>query len=132
MKTINVFISHSWHHVDDLKNLRGLLLKSGIDIYFTEVPPHEAINSSNAYYVKRRISQKLDESDVVIGLCGIYASYSEWMEWELETAYAKRKPIIGVVPWGRERISQVVQRYTNTIVRWNTSSIEAAIREACR
>ena len=68
----------------------------------------------------------------MIGLCGIYASHSEWMEWELETASANGIPVIGVIPWGQTNISQKVNYYSLENVAWNTESIVSAIRKNSR
>ncbi|AHG75937.1 hypothetical protein X808_14150 [Mannheimia varigena USDA-ARS-USMARC-1296] len=50
------------------------------------------------------------------------------MRWEIETAKELGIPIVGVIPRGQERISQIV--FSNSIVdvRWNTESIVQAIR----
>jgi len=128
-KTYHVFISHSWSHVDDLKRLRNLLESRGyFHVEFTEVPPMNPINSTNSYYVRQRLSEKIASSDVVLGIAGLYASYSDWMEWELDKAIANNIPIIGVVPWGQINISRVVSTRAKEIVRWNTESIVDAIR----
>lgn len=128
-KTYNVFISHSWDHVDDLMNLRRLLENRGyFKVVFLETPPHDPINSSNAYYIKAKIKAHIEAADVVIGLAGLYASVSEWMQWELETAQNLKRPILGVVPWGQINVSRVVQEKAKEVVRWNTESIVDAIR----
>lgn len=129
-KIYKVFISHSWSHVDDLKALRNLLKSRGyFNVEFTEVPPTDSINSSNSYYVRQRLSEKIASSDVVLGIAGLYASFSEWMSWELDKAIEKNIPIIGVIPRGHERISSVVGSRADEVVRWNTESIVAAIRK---
>ena len=128
-KTYKIFISHSWDHLDDLKRLRNLLEQRGyFRVEFTEVSPDNPINSDNNKYIRIILSQKIESSDVVLGIAGVYASYSDWMEWELDKAIAKNIPIIGVVPWGNERISKIVSDRANEVVRWNTESIVAAIR----
>jgi len=130
VKTYNLFISHSWDYVDDLMNLRKLLENRGyFKVVFFEVPPHNPIESSNSNYVESIIRQKIVQSDVVIGIAGMYATYSKWMEWELNTAKNLRKPILGVIPRGQIRISQTVENISDKIVHWNTESIVDAIRE---
>ena len=59
----------------------------------------------------------------------MYASYSYWMEWELSKAQNLGKPIIGVIPWGQERISTTVSSKSIVDVRWNIESIVNAIRQ---
>ena len=133
LKTYKIFVSHSWDHVDDLMGLRKLLNQRGyFNVEFEEVPPHDPIDSANSAYVRYRISQRIRESDVVIGLAGMYASYSSWMEWELNQAIAQGKPILGVIPWGQERVSETVRSRADEIVRWNTESIVDAIRKLAR
>ena len=130
IRTYKVFISHSWDYVDDLMNLRRLLNnRPYFNAIYEEIPPHEAINSANATYIKDRIRKRIEESDVVIGMAGMYGSYSEWMKWEIETAKSIGKPVIAVVPWGQERVSSIKAGQADRIVRWNTESIVSAIRE---
>jgi hypothetical protein len=128
-KTYNVFISHSWSYLDDLRNLRNLLISRGyFNVEFQEASPIEPINSVNAYYIKQRLKSKILDSNVILALAGIYATHSDWMNWELETAYSNSIPIIGVIPRGQERISSTVNNYSITNVNWNTESIVDAIR----
>ena len=130
VKTYKVFISHSWDYVDDLMNLRRLLNnRPYFNAIYEEIPPHEAINSANATYIKYRIRKRIEESDVVIGMAGMYGSYSEWMNWEIETAKSMGKPVIAVIPWGQERVAKTMAGQADRIVRWNTESIVSAIRE---
>ena len=129
-KTYNVFISHSWTHIEDLENLRTLLNNRGyFDVEFEEASPDEPIDSENAEYIKTRLRGKIRNADIVLGIAGVYASHSDWIEWELDTAIKNDIPIIGVIPRGQERISQVVYSRSKEDVRWNTESIVAAIRE---
>lgn len=128
--TYRIFISHSWQHSDDLNNLRKLLNDRGyFNVEFEEVSKDEPINSKNAPYIKKRLSDKIGNSNIVLGLAGIYASHSEWIEWELDKAIALYIPIVGVIPWGQERISTTVSSRSIIDVHWNTESIVAAIRE---
>lgn len=129
-KTYSVFISHSWDHVDDLKNLRNLLEKRGyFHVEFEEASPDEPINSTNEAYIKRRLREKISNSDIVLGIAGIYASHSDWMRLELDAALDKGIPIVGVIPRGQERVSSVVSSRAKECVRWNTESIVEAIRK---
>ena len=129
-KTYKIFISHSWSHVNDLKSLRNLLESRGyFNVEFTEFPPTDSINSMNTYYIRQRITERIQTSDIVLGIAGIYASHSDWMKWELDKAIEKGVPIIGVIPRGQERISAIVNDRADEIVHWNTESIVSAIRK---
>lgn len=108
-KIYKVFISHSWAHVNDLKSLRNLLESRG--------------------YSSVEFTERIQTSDIVLGIAGIYASYSDWMKWELDKAVEKGIPIIGVIPRGQERISSIVSNRAIETVHWNTERIVSAIRK---
>ena len=128
-KVYTVFISHSWAYVEDLNNLKKLLENRGyFNVQFEEATPDVPINSENATYIRQRLKQKIANSNIVLGIAGIYASHSEWMQWELDKAIELGVPIVGVVPRGAERVSTVVSSRAKQVVRWNTESIVEAIR----
>lgn len=132
-RAYSVFISHSWSHVDDLKNLRDLLEKRGyFHVEFEEASPEEPIKSENSAYIRRRLREKISNSDIVLGIAGMFASYSDWMKWELDTAIAEEVPIVGVIPLGQERVSKVVTDRSVENVHWNTESIVDAIRRRAK
>lgn len=129
-KDYKIFVSHSWAHSDDLTALQNLLNSRGyFNVEFTEVSKDVPINSENATYVKSRLKSKIINSDIVLALAGVYASHSDWMIWELDTAVSNSIPIVGVIPRGQERISQEVYSRSKEDVRWNTESIVEAIRK---
>ena len=124
-----IFISHSWKYSEDLTKLQNLLNQRGyFNVEFKEATQEQPINSINAAYVKAVLKKKILESDVVLAISGIYASHSDWIEWEVLTSHNNNIPIIGVAPWGQERISSTVTKYSVVDVRWNTESIVQAIR----
>ena len=128
-RNYNVFISHSWSHHSDLEALRNLInQRPYFHANYSEVSRDEPINSINASYIRTRLRERLQSADVIIALAGIYASHSQWMEWELDTALSLGKRIIGLVPRGNERVSAMVSSRASTIIRWNTESIITAIR----
>ena len=128
-KDYSVFISHSWDNTSDLTNLQSLLKERGyFNIEFKEVTKAEPIDSVNAQYIKRTLKNKITDSDIVIGLAGMSASHSDWMDWELQTAVDNEIPIIGVIPRGNTRSSNTVTDRSKTDVKWNTESIVSAIR----
>jgi hypothetical protein len=128
-KNYKIFISHSWSYSSDLTDLQNLLNSRGyFNVEFTEASKDVPINSTNATYIKAKLRAKISTSDVVLALAGIYASHSDWMPWELDTAKSLGIPIIGVIPRGQERISQEVYSRSVVDVKWNTESIVEAIR----
>jgi hypothetical protein len=128
-KDYKIFISHSWSYTEDLEALQKLLNDRGyFNVEFLEATKKTPINSESAPYVKTVLKGKILKSDIVLALAAIYASHSDWMIWELETAKASNIPIIGIIPRGQERISKEVSSRSIVDVKWNTESIITAIR----
>lgn len=128
-KTYKVFISHCWDYNDVLQNLKKMLDGSGYFLAeYTQVEKGHPINSEYAPAIKAQITQRLNDSDIVLAIAGIYASYSDWMQWEMDKARDLGLKVIGVIPRGQERISSQVYSRSVEDVRWNADSIVDAIR----
>jgi len=128
-KDYKIFISHSWSYTEDLEALQRLLNERGyLNVEFLEATKKTPINSESAPYVKSVLKSRILNSDIVLALAGVYASYSEWMIWELQTSEENKIPIVGVIPRGQERVSTEVSKRSIFDVNWNTESIVDAIR----
>lgn len=69
---------------------------------------------------------------VVIILAGVYATYSKWINIEIDLAqsgFLYSKPILAIRPRGNVNISTKVSQAADKIVGWNTESVVSAIRE---
>jgi hypothetical protein len=64
---------------------------------------------------------------IVIILSAMYAAYSEWIDFEIDAAVSYGKYIIGVKPWGQERIPTKVQNNADEMVGWNKNSVVNAV-----
>ncbi len=134
MKTYNLFISHSWTYGDAYDRLENLLTQR---TYFRfrnySVPQNDPIhNAGTERALRAAIKSQMAPSSVVLVLAGVYATYSKWINVELDLAingFTSRKPIVAIEPWGSERTSTRVKNAADRIVKWNTESVVAAIRE---
>ena len=134
MRTHNLFVSHSWSYSDNYDKLVALLRKRS---YFRfkdySVPRNDPIHDAETDYALREaIRNKMKPCGAVLVLAGIYATYSKWIDIEIDLAksgFEKSKPIIAIKPWGSQRTSVLVKESADKIVRWNTESIVNAIRE---
>ena len=134
MRTFNLFLSHSWSHGGAYDRLEALLRKRS---YFAfrnySVPKDDPVHtdgSDSDLYAK--IKQQIQPVHVVVILAGVYASYSRWIQSEIQIAkegFFIPKPILAVELWGAERTSIVVKSSADKIVKWNTESIVRGIRD---
>ena len=97
-------------------------------VEFTEASPENPIQSVKNKDIRMELRHRIEQSDIVLGIAGMYASYSDWMRWELNRAKEYHIPIIGIIPRGQKNISKVVSNRAKEKVRWNTESIVDAIR----
>ena len=58
----------------------------------------------------------------------MYVRYSDWIEYEIEEAIRMNKYIIGVKPWGQEKIPSIISENADKMVGWNQNSIINAIK----
>lgn len=132
-KTYNLFTSHSWAYSDAYLKLMQLLQTNGFAHKDYSVPQNSPIhNASNDRQLYEAIKVQMSYAHVVIILAGVYATYSKWINKEIEIAkngFARVKPIIAVEPWGSERTSKIVKDNADRIVKWNSNSVITAIKE---
>lgn len=130
--TYNLFISHSWAYGDAYEKLIGLLdSKGGYFPYKNySVPQDDPIhNAPNQAALRAAIERQIRPTSVVLILAGVYATYSKWINVEIDIAAQLGKPIVAIEPWGSEKTSKVVKDAADKIVKWQTDSIVNAIRE---
>ncbi len=134
MNTYNLFVSHSWRHSDSYDRFINLLDRRR---YFSfrdySVPPEDPIhNARNQTELRNAIRRQMAPCQVVVVLAGVYATYSKWINIELDLAkngFTSEKPVLAVRPWANQRISDRVRETADKVVGWNTESIVKGIRE---
>lgn len=127
----NLFISHSWNYNNTYDDLVRLLNNKPYFSYKNySVPKNDPIhNASNDYQLKSAIRQQMRPASCVLILAGVYATYSKWINIEIELAKELNKKIIAIEPRASKSTSTIVKNSADIIVRWNTDSIVNAIRE---
>ena len=128
-----LFISHAWKYGDDYERLVSLLDNEYSFNWLNWSAPEDkpAIPSWMTVpdqVVAQKIAEKVNAADCVIVIAGMYAHYSDWIQAEMNIALHLNKPLIGVKPWGSEKMPQAVSQRTKEDVGWNTGSIIYAIK----
>ena len=127
-----IFISHSWNYSNEYDSIIDFLDKQGVDYYNHSVPKNDPVHTNGTdKQLYDAIDAKIKGCSCVIILAGVYASYSKWINKEIEIAQKYRKPIIAVRDWGAARVSTVVMNAAERIVGWNSKSVADAIEELC-
>lgn len=124
-----LFISHSWSYSDQYLRLVELLNRELGFFYNHSVPQSDPVHTNGTdRELYNKIEAQVRGCSCVVILAGVYATYSKWINKEIEIAKKLGKPIIAVEYWGAEHTSTVVKNAATEIVRWNASSIASAIR----
>ena len=135
MKVYNLFISHSWNYSDRYEGLLNLLEQCDVFFYKDYSVPRDAPihNTGSDIELLAAIREQMEPCDVVLVLAGVDASYSRWIQIEVNLAYSgfrpSFKPVIAVEPRGSERTSEFVKEKADEVVKWNTKSIVDAIED---
>ena len=134
METYKLFITHSWAHSDAYTRLVSLLDARPYFRYSNySVPKDDPLHTRGTdKELYAAIKRQVSPCNVILILAGVYASYSKWIDKEIQIAqneFSSAKPILAIEPWGSERTSVKVRNAANKIVGWNTESVVSAIRE---
>jgi len=131
MTEYRLFISHAWRYNEEYYRLVDMLDdRSHFKWRNYSVPRHDPFEKGTD--LEDALKRQIRPVNAVLILAGMYANYSEWIEFEVEFSESISKPIIVVKPWGQERIpaylQEIANKSGNTIVGWNIESIVSAIR----
>ena len=125
-----IFISHSWAYSAQYDKVEEFLKKENVEYFNHSVPKDDPIHTNGTdKQLREKIDAKIKGCSCVIILAGVYATYSRWINIEIELAQKYGKPIIAVKYWGAERTSTVVKNAADTIVGWNSKSLANAVRD---
>lgn len=124
-----LFISHAWQYHDAYTRMERLLNNAPLFSWKNfSIPMDRRFNNMNKTQLREELRQQIRPVQTLLVLSGIYVSYSDWIQFEIEYAVELNKTIIGVQPRGSSNIPSIVRRYADTTVGWNTGSIINAIR----
>jgi hypothetical protein len=126
-----LFLSFHYEDRDQVNGFRLMAHNPNLPIDFSDVSVRAAINSEEAAYLKRVISEKINRCSVVVCLIGSGTAWREWVEWELQTAHKLGKGICGVrLKGSRGRPPDFLLEMGIPVAGWEQSEIIAAIERA--
>lgn len=129
LRDYHILISHSWDYSTDYEKIKKWLDDASNFIWTNySVAITNPLDVNGKRELEEKLYNRISLCSCIIILSGMYVSYSEWIDYEIDTAVALRKPIIGVKPRGQERIPSKVSNNVDVIVGWNSSSIVQAVR----
>ena len=130
LRNYHILISHSWDYSVDYETIKGWL-DDAKNFSWTNysVPLSKPLDVKTKKELREKIRSRMSLCSCIIILSGMYVSYSEWIDYEIDTALELGKPIIGVKPQGQERIPTKVSNNADVMVGWSSASVVQAVRD---
>lgn len=133
LRNYDLFVSHAWAYNEAYYRLISLINQAPYFQYRNySVPTHDPLVNPGTHIGQQKLADMLDAQirpvQCVLVIAGMYAAHRFWIDKEITLAQYYKKPIIGLIPWGQERVPLSVQTAAAEMVGWNTSSIISAIR----
>ena len=130
-RQIHVFISHAWAYSGHYETLAEWIFQekwsvgsASLDFRDYSIPKgHPIHNVTSTKMLQDAIFDKIARSHVVVIPAGMYASYSKWIQKEIDGAKVYGKPILAVNPWGQQKRAGVVVDNSDDGVGWNKKSV---------
>lgn len=128
-----IFISHAWRYNEHYNTVVNWFDEEpNFSWKNSSVPNDDALTDKTSKGLSAGMTRQISPSQVVVILGGMYAAYSAWINYEINEALRMQKVIIGVRPWGQERVPINVQNAAESngvLVGWNRASIINAVRD---
>lgn len=124
----NLFISHAWSRSEHYEKVESWLEDSSLDYKNYSVPKKNPLHSGNNKKLREDLTNQIKYANCVIVLLGMYAYYSDWINYEIDEAERLGKHIIGLRPWGQQRVPASIYARLDQEVGWNQESLISAIK----
>jgi len=130
LKNRMIFISHAWAYDAQYHTLVNWFNEEPFFSWSNcSVPSHNALPDKTSKGLSEGMIRQIRPAHVVLVIGGMYAAHRDWIDFEITQAQRMGKIIIGIKPWGQERVPLVVQNASICpIVGWNRASVIQAIR----
>lgn len=132
LKTYDLFLSHVWREEENSEYYRlEKFLNDASNFKWRNysVPEHDPLGTKTDRQLSQALDRQIRPINCFLVVSGMYVNYRKWIQKEIDIAIEYDKPIIGVIPWGQERVPVDVQDVADEMVGWQTKSIVSAIRK---
>jgi hypothetical protein len=124
-----VFISFDYDNDAHYKNLLLAWDKNKeFDFELYNGSLKEAINSTDAYYIKTKIKPLITKATHLLCIVGKESARSDWINWEVQTAAELKRKLIGVkIERAFESPNALLNNHATWALSFNFDAIKRAI-----
>ena len=125
----NIFFSYDVDRHGNYKNLIKAWEKHDEYFSFNDNSIDSSINSTNASYIKSKIRNTIEESDVFVVIVNDYTSSNKWVNWECKIAREKFKKVIVIKVKDYFKLPEELTGYYNLdeYIGFNKENIRSAL-----
>ena len=129
LKSRMLFISHAWKYDQAYLTLVKWFTEEPNFLWKNcSIPSTDALPDKTAKGLAEGITRQINPAQGVLIIAGMYAAHSGWIDYEIGEAQRLGKKIIGIRPWGQERMPVKIQEAAHSLVNWNSASVVAEVR----
>lgn len=130
LKNRMIFISHAWAYNEHYWTIvKWFNEEPNFSWSNCSVPSHDALPDKTSRGLREGMTRQIAPAQIVLLLGGMYAAHSDWIDYEIREAQRMGKTMIGIRPWGQDRIPVSVQNASHCEpVGWNRASVIDAVR----
>lgn len=129
---VRLFVSHVFEPHDDYLRVFEYLESSHNFFYknCSSTQPHPG-HSNEA--MQQEFRKQISLSEVVIVIAGMYKTYREWIDFQLNCAKGFEKPVIVLEAFGvKEKLPVQLEALADEVVEWNERGLVDAIKRQAR
>lgn len=127
----HIFISHAWNYSDAYNTVVRWLNEAQDEGKLTwtnySVPEHDPVDADDTAKLEAALDAQIRPASKVIIISGMYATYSDWINYEIDQSVNYGKYIIGLRPWGQKHVPTKITDNATVMVGWNKASLISAI-----
>jgi len=127
--TRRIFISHRWSKPEYDKIKKWLDEATYYSFADCSISVDKRLDDMPDEELKKAIAEHIRQCSVFIVPTAMYVNYSDWIQFEIDTAVEMKKPILAVNPQGQEKRSKYVTDNATKEVGWRSDSVVKAIKE---
>ncbi|MGU1062632.1 TIR domain-containing protein [Pseudomonas aeruginosa] len=129
LKYRTLFISHAWQYDAAYHTLVRWFNETPYFLWKNcSIPSTDALPDKTTAGLAAGITRQISPAQGVLIIAGMYAAHSGWIDYEIGEARRMGKKIIGIRPWGQQRMPVKVQEAAHVLVNWNSQSIIDTVR----
>jgi hypothetical protein len=127
-----VFASFQYEDVHYARLLEAWAANENHDFALYNERLRVAVNSARGAYIRQQLRPRIARASVLLCLIGEGTWSSRWVKWEIETAKAEGKGLVGVKLKPASRVPVALRNCGGLFVPFKQAKIEHAIAERAR